>query len=45
MVRTELAVGGTAPDFSAVDESGQIWRLSGALKRSAQVLVFYRGDW
>ena len=45
MAQTELAVGAQAPDFSAPDEGGQPWRLSEALERAAQVLVFYRGDW
>jgi len=41
----ELAAGTLAPSFAAPDENGQLWHLSEALKRSAQVLVFYRGDW
>ena len=45
MAQEQLAVGARAPDFEAPDEGGQPWRLSDALKRSAQVLVFYRGDW
>ena len=45
MDQTELTVGAEAPDFAAPDEAGREWRLSDALKRSAQVLVFYRGDW
>lgn len=45
MAQSDLAVGAPAPDFTAVDEHGNPWRLSDALKHSAQVLVFYRGDW
>ena len=45
MTQAELAVGAQAPDFAAPDEQGREWRLSEALKRTAQVLVFYRGDW
>jgi len=45
MTQTELAVGALAPVFAAPDENGQTWHLSEALERSAQVLIFYRGDW
>ena len=45
MTESDLHVGQQAPDFSAPDERGQPWRLSEALQRAAQVLVFYRGDW
>ncbi len=45
MAETELAAGTLAPIFAAPDENGQLWQLSEALDRSAQVLVFYRGDW
>jgi peroxiredoxin len=45
VIQTELAVGAQAPDFSLPDEDGQEWRLSDAVRRSTQVLVFYRGDW
>ena len=45
MALTELATGAQAPDFEAPDERGKPWQLSDALKRSAQVLIFYRGDW
>ena len=45
MTQSELEAGAQAPDFAAPDEQGREWRLSEALKRSAQVLVFYRGDW
>ena len=44
MDRTELTVGAEAPDFAAPDENDREWRLSDALRHSAQVLVFYRGD-
>jgi len=43
--RTAIAVGARAPDFTVPDEHGQPWRLSDALKRASQILVFYRGDW
>src|SRR6266536_5273843 len=39
-----MAVSARAPDFEAQDENGATWRLSEALQRAAQVLVFYRGD-
>ena len=45
MADTDVAVGAQAPDFSAPDEQGRDWRLADGLARSAQVLVFYRGDW
>ncbi len=45
MAETDVAVGALAPAFTAPDENGQPWDLSEALERSAQVLVFYRGDW
>jgi peroxiredoxin len=45
VTQSELEVGAQAPDFAAPDEHGREWRLSEALERSAQVLVFYRGDW
>ena len=45
MARTNVAVGAPAPVFAAADENGQLWHLSEALERSAQVLIFYRGDW
>jgi len=45
VAHTELAVGTQAPDFAAPDEKGQQWHLGEALERSAQVLIFYRGDW
>jgi len=45
MQQTDLVVGALAPDFTAPDHTGQPWRLAEALKQSAQVLVFYRGDW
>jgi peroxiredoxin len=38
-------VGARARDFSAPDQNDEHWQLSKALPRSAQVLVFYRGDW
>jgi peroxiredoxin len=38
-------VGARAPDFTAPDQDDKPWQLSKALLRSAQVLVFYRGDW
>ncbi len=45
MVQTELAVGAQAPEFTLPDENGEPWLLSDAVKRSPQVLLFYRGDW
>jgi len=45
VAETAVAVGALAPDVEALDESGRTWRLSEALQRAAQVLVFYRGDW
>ena len=45
MAMTSLAVGAQAPDFTAPDEQDRSWRLTDALGRSPQVLVFYRGDW
>ena len=45
MTQTEVAIGAKAPDFAAPDESGRLWRLSELLQHSAQVLIFYRGDW
>jgi peroxiredoxin len=45
MAVTSLAVGAQAPDFTAPDEHNRPWRLTDALARCAQVLIFYRGDW
>jgi AhpC/TSA family len=45
VAETTLAVGAGAPDFTAPDQNGQMWHLAEALQQSAQVLVFYRGDW
>ena len=45
MAQTEVAVGAQAPVFAAPDENGQAWHLDAVLERSAQVLIFYRGDW
>jgi peroxiredoxin len=45
VTQTEVAVGAQAPVIAAPDENGQQWHLSDALERSAQVLIFYRGDW
>lgn len=45
MTQTAVDVGAQAPDFAAPDEHGNTWRLSQALQRAPQVLVFYRGDW
>jgi len=45
VAQTEVAVGVQAPVFAAPDENGQPWHLNEALERSAQVLIFYRGDW
>jgi peroxiredoxin len=45
MAVTSLAVGAQAPDVTAPDEHKQAWRLSDALARATQVLVFYHGDW
>jgi len=40
-----MVEGADVPDFELTDQAGQPWRLSDALRRSAVVLVFYRGDW
>ncbi len=40
-----VGVGTRAPDFTLPDQDGRPWRLSEALARAVQVLVFYRGDW
>ena len=45
MAETTLAVGAPAPDFTAPDQDDLSWHLAEALEQSAQVLVFYRGDW
>jgi len=45
VAQSEGAVGMQAPVFAALDENGQPWHLNEALERSAQVLIFYRGDW
>jgi AhpC/TSA family len=45
MTETAVQVGAMAPDFEAPDENGNTWRLSEAVTRAVQVLVFYRGDW
>ncbi len=45
MTETAVEVGALAPDFEALDEDGQPWRLSEALQQVMEVLVFYRGDW
>jgi peroxiredoxin len=45
VAQTEVAVGVQAPVFASPDESGQPWHLNEALERSAQVLIFFRGDW
>jgi peroxiredoxin len=45
VAQTEVAVGVQAPVVAAPDENGQPWHLREALERSAQVLIFYRGDW
>lgn len=31
--------------FALTDQDGRTWELVDALKESAVVLVFYRGDW
>lgn len=33
-----------APDFSLVDQAGQLWHLADH-RDGAVVVVFYRGDW
>jgi len=45
VTQTGIDVGARAPDFTAPDQNDEPWQLSKALLRSAQVLVFYRGDW
>ncbi len=40
-----LMPGSVAPDFSAVDQHGNIFNLGNALKQSVVVIVFYRGNW
>ena len=45
MTQTSIAVGARAPDLTAPDQDDEQWQLSKALLGSAQVLVFYRGDW
>ncbi len=45
MAADQLAVDARAPDFTAPDQDGQEWRLSAAVQRATQVLLFYRGDW
>ena len=45
VTQTALSIGAPAPDFEAADQDGHPWRLSEGLRQSAQVLVFYRGDW
>jgi peroxiredoxin len=45
VTQTNIGVGARAPDFAASDQNDEPWQLAKALLRSAQVLVFYRGDW
>jgi peroxiredoxin len=45
VAQIDVAVGAQAPVFVAPDENGELWHLSEALTRTAQVLIFYRGDW
>jgi peroxiredoxin len=45
VAQTQVAVGAQAPVVAAPDENGELWHLSDALERAAQVLIFYRGDW
>jgi len=45
VTQTSIGVGARASDFTAPDQDDEQWQLSKALLRSAQVLVFYRGDW
>ncbi len=45
MTGTAVEVGALAPDFEAPDEHGNTWRLSEAVTKAVQALVFYRGDW
>ena len=40
MAQTQVAVGAQALVFAAPDENGQLWHLTDALSRSAQVLIF-----
>jgi len=35
----------TATDFELPDQSGNPWRLAGAVARGPVLVVFYRGDW
>jgi len=44
-VTEEVTVGALAPLFATPDQNNQLWDLKVALERSAQVLIFYRGDW
>ena len=45
MTQSALWVGAQAPDFTAIDQDGNPWRLSDALARGTQLLFFYWGDW
>ena len=38
-------VGQIAPEFVLPDSSGGAWRLSDAVARCPQLLIFYRGHW
>lgn len=40
-----LQVGETVKEFSAMDQQGNIFNLSDALKKGPVVLIFYRGQW
>jgi hypothetical protein len=45
VAKTQLGIGTLAPIFAAQDENGDLWRLTKALERSPQALIFYLGDW
>lgn len=40
-----LKLGDTAPDFSGLDQHGNKYSLSDALKKGDVVMLFYRGQW
>lgn len=40
-----LMVGDIAPDFKAVDASGNVFQLAEALQNGPVVMIFYRGHW
>ncbi len=40
-----LFIGSKAPDFRAIDQNAQEFRLKDELKKGKVILVFYRGQW